>query len=130
MAGCDGPNGSKWQGDSCTATSAQTSCDEMAGTTCYYAILQFMQFMDRYATQEQPFEFMGGVFVEGDSGPFRVTCPGSLIDIGIVEGTIIDTLNGRKITPKSIMKWTPERPCRVADFTCRSDGTKHLKLAA
>jgi len=64
----------------------------------------------------------GGTFVEGESGPFIVSCPGPLASVGIEEGYQLDTINGRKITPASLFRWTPEKPARAVVYTCTNDG--------
>lgn len=117
---CNGPDGSKWATDSCAASSAQTSCSESTGETCFYASMEFIGRSDTAAESE--FAGFGGTFVEGESGPFIIQCPGPLSSVGVEAGYQIDTINGKRITPSSLFRWTPAKPARVVVYTCINDG--------
>lgn len=133
MAGCDGPNGSRWDGERCVSGS-QTSCDEINQTTCFYAAYQ-----DGVAGGESESYYLSGHFL--DDGRFEVggliDAVGNAIEIaksglfsstGLQAGDRISHLNGKKIKQKAFMAFTPKSPFRSARVCRDSNGSIELIL--
>src|SRR5258706_12342171 len=134
MANCGGPNNSKWDGERCVTSGAQTSCDSIAEDTCYYAAL-----LDGITGNESEIYWLGGRFL--DDGRFEigllVSTAGNALDFsehGLLAptelriGDKINLLNGKKIKQKAFMAFKPKSPCRSI-WVCRgSDGFCELKL--
>lgn len=136
MAGCDGPNGSRWDGERCV-TGSQTSCDELNQTTCFYAVLQ--AFQNGAVPGDDEIHYLGGQFL--DDGRFEVGVLVSeskviadiasyvlLAHCGLRIGDKISHLNGKKIGPKAFMSFTPKAPALSARVCRGSDGSVELIL--
>ncbi len=129
---CTGPNNEKWDGETCVGTPAQTSCDGVNMTTCFYADLQFEEGGESLANGDR--KYFGGQFIEpkskssdGESGMFRIDLVGPLEILGINPGEIIYQLNGKNPTAKAILSFTKEKPARSAGVY-RSTDEKEISL--
>lgn len=127
MSMCSGPDGTRWEPSvqTCGSTVQQTSCDDIAQTTCFYAYIQLIS----NPLKAQAPTFFGGTFEENESGPFIVRCVGDLAELGIKEGTVLHTINGHPITPKSLFRYTLDCPARVAEFSCVDTERCDLRLS-
>lgn len=129
---CGGPDNTKWDGERCVTSGAQTSCDELAQDTCYYAAL-----IDGVGEGNEIY-YLGGRFL--DDGRLEV---GALLDAarvamdltqhwlgrtGLQVGDKIDLLNGRKVKPRAFLAFTPKYPFRSARVCRGSDGSVELIL--
>ena len=88
---CNGPDGTKWLGDGCIATSAQTSCSELDAQTCYYA----------YVEQLDKVEWFSGKFVAGSG--LKIHEPAGLAALGIGPGDWINKINGVTLTDEATL---------------------------
>lgn len=123
---CDGPNGSKWFGDGCIATAAQTSCSESTGETCFYAFLDFFVSPPRIKSSVglQPEPKAEWFACKIREGKVVISNPGPLALRRIKAGDVIDLGCGttEKALEKHLSKYTPEKPARIANVVLHSEG--------
>lgn len=88
---CNGPDGTRYLGDGCIATSAQTSCSESTGDTCYYA----------YVEDRDKVAWFSGKFLEGSG--LKIHEPAALAELGIGPGDWINKINGAALTDEVVL---------------------------
>lgn len=91
MANCGGPDGFKWDGERCVSSSGQTSCDSVAGETCWYAFL----------IDGGKVAWFSGRFIAGQG--LKISDPSALASVGINAGDVIDRLNGVLLSGETIL---------------------------
>jgi hypothetical protein len=108
---CNGPDGSKWATDSCAATSAQTSCSESTGETCYYAFC-----LDSFGKVA----WFSGKFLAGQG--LKIHEPAALADLGIGPGDWVNKINGVLLSDEATLldelaPFTEAAPASIASAT-------------
>ena len=84
MAGCNGPDNTAGDGQTCHYSSAMTSCDSVGGyTTCWYCYV-----LDSLGKVG----WLSGKFLSGQG--LKVHEPAALADIGVGPGDFINKING------------------------------------
>lgn len=127
--GCNGPDSTKWDGETCISAAQQTSCDSINETTCFYADLE-IQGLHARGLGVSTGPWFGGQFVKkgADSGDFRVDLPGPLAALGVQAGDVVCQINGRKPTGKALLLFTPKDPARRVEVT-RTSVNGFIKLS-
>jgi len=89
---CSGPDNTKWESNvqACGGTSQQTSCDEQAQDTCYYAFL---------IDSGDKASWFSGKLISGQG--LKIHTPDLLGTLGINAGDVVNKINGALLTDEA-----------------------------